>query len=105
MTIFLTVLHVLIAVLIVVLVLLQRGVGAEAGVSFGGGSSQTIFGARGATPFLAKLTWGLVAAFMLTSFSLAFFAHKEAGSVAERVAPTAPAPQNSPSPKELPAPE
>ncbi len=95
MTTFLIVLHVILALALVVAVLLQRGVGAEMGVSFGGGSSQTLFGARGATPFLAKLTWGLAIGFMLTSLSLAFFAHREAGSVAGRaLAPAAPAKQN-----------
>ena len=95
MTTALIVLHVLLAVLLVGAVLLQKGLGAEMGVSFGGGSSQTLFGARGATPFLAKLTWVLAVGFMLTSLSLAFFAHREAGSVAERVlAPAAPVKQN-----------
>ncbi len=95
MTTVLVVVHVILAVLLVAAVLLQRGLGAEIGVSFGGGSSQTLFGARGATPFLAKVTWVLAVGFMLTSLSLAFFAHREAGSVATRtLAPTAPAKQN-----------
>jgi len=100
MTTALTILHVIVAFLLIGLVLLQRGVGAEIGASFGGGASQTLFGPRGATSFLAKLTWGLAIVFMATSLTLAFFAHREAGSVAERLAPTAPAGQNAaPSPQ------
>ena len=80
--------HVMVAVLLVVVVLVQRGQGADMGVSFGGGGAQTLFGSRGSGSFLGKLTGGLAAVFMTTSLSLAFFTQQETGSVVERnVAP------------------
>jgi preprotein translocase subunit SecG len=76
MTLFLTVLHVMVCVFLVVIVLLQRGKGAEIGAVFGGGSGQTIFGSRGAGNFLTKLTTGAAVVFMITSLSLAYFGQK-----------------------------
>jgi preprotein translocase subunit SecG len=69
-TIFLTVLHVLVCVILVVVVLLQRGKGAEIGAVFGGGSSSTVFGARGAGNFFTRLTTGAAVLFMVTSLWL-----------------------------------
>jgi preprotein translocase subunit SecG len=80
MTLFLTVLHVMVCLFIVVVVLLQRGKGAEIGAVFGGGSGSTIFGSRGAGNFLTKLTTGAAVVFMLTSLSLAYFAQEGARS-------------------------
>ena len=74
MTIFLTVLHVLVCLVLIVVVLLQRGKGAEIGAVFGGGAGSTVFGSRGAGNFLTKLTTGAAVVFMLTSLSLAYFA-------------------------------
>ena len=82
-TVLLTV-HVIVAVLLVGVVLIQRGQGADMGASFGGGGAQTLFGSRGSGSFLGKLTGGLAAIFMTTSLSLAFFTQQEAGSVVER---------------------
>jgi preprotein translocase subunit SecG len=79
-TLFLTVLHVMVCVFLVVVVLLQRGKGAEIGAVFGGGSGSTIFGSRGAGNFLTKLTTGAAVVFMLTSLSLAYFAQEGARS-------------------------
>jgi preprotein translocase subunit SecG len=73
MTLFLTVLHVMVCVFLVVIVLLQRGKGAEIGAVFGSGSGSTIFGSRGAGNFLTKLTTGAAVIFMITSLSLAYF--------------------------------
>ncbi len=78
MTIFLTVLHVLVCLLLIVIVLLQRGKGAEIGAMFGGGGSATLFGSRGAGNFLTKLTTASAVVFMLTSLGLAYFARQEA---------------------------
>lgn len=64
------VVHVLIAALIVGLVLIQHGKGADIGASFGSGASNTIFGSRGTGGFLFKLTGGLVLAFFVTSLTL-----------------------------------
>src|SRR5712692_10476005 len=66
----LIILHVLVAFIMVGVILLQSGKGAEIGAAFGG-SSQTIFGARGANTFLGKLTAVTATIFMLTSLLLA----------------------------------
>jgi preprotein translocase subunit SecG len=76
MTLFLTVLHVMVCLFLVVVVLLQRGKGAEIGAVFGGGSGSTLFGSRGAGNFLTKLTTGAAVVFMITSLSLAYFAQE-----------------------------
>ncbi len=80
MTLFLTVLHVLVCIIIIVVVLLQRGKGADIGAVFGGGGSSTVFGSRGAGNFLTKLTTGAAIVFMLTSLSLAYFAEQDTRS-------------------------
>ena len=64
--------HVLLAIGVVAFVLIQRGKGAEAGASFGGGASQTVFGSSGSGNFLTRSTAVLVACFFITSLSLAF---------------------------------
>ena len=56
--------HVLIGASVIGLVLIQQGKGADAGASFGGGASQTVFGSVGAGSFLVKLTAGLTALFL-----------------------------------------
>ena len=68
----LLVVHLIIAVTIVILVLLQQGKGSEMGAAFGGGSSQSLFGARGSANFLSRITSTLVAAFFITSLVLAY---------------------------------
>ncbi len=73
MTVFLTVLHITACLALVGVVLLQHGKGADIGAAFGGGSSNTVFGARGAGNFLTKLTTGTVVVFMLTSITLSYF--------------------------------
>jgi len=76
-------LHLLVAILLIGVVLIQRGQGADMGASFGGGGAQTLFGSRGSGSFLGKATGGLAAVFMVTSLSLAFFTQQQAGSVVE----------------------
>ena len=56
MEIFLQVCHILVCVVLVISVLVQQGKGAEIGAVFGGGSSNTVFGSRGAGNFLTKIT-------------------------------------------------
>lgn len=80
MTLFVTVLHVLVCFVLIIVVLLQRGKGAEVGAMFGGGGSNTMFGARGAGNFLTRLTTGSAIIFMVTSLTLAYFAREDAGS-------------------------
>lgn len=72
------VLHVLVAVAMVALILLQQGKGAEMGASFGAGASQTVFGAAGSAGFLTKATAVLAAIFFVTSLGLAIYAKKNA---------------------------
>jgi preprotein translocase subunit SecG len=71
------VVHVLVALSIIGLVLLQQGKGAEAGASFGGGASQTVFGSQGGGDFFSKLTAVLAVVFFVTSFSLAIIAKNQ----------------------------
>ncbi len=70
------VIHVLAAVGLVALVLLQQGKGADIGAAFGSGASQTLFGARGSANFLTRATALLAAAFFVTSLTLAVFASR-----------------------------
>jgi preprotein translocase subunit SecG len=85
-TIFLL-LHVIVAIALVVLVLLQQGRGAEAGAAFGSGASSTIFGARGSSSFLSRITAMLATGFFITSLILAYFLTQVTApaSVAEQI--------------------
>ena len=67
MTLFLTVLHVLVCIVLILVVLLQRGKGSDIGAALGGGGGNTVFGARGAGNFLTKITTGAAITFMMTS--------------------------------------
>jgi preprotein translocase subunit SecG len=69
--------HVLAALAVIGLVLIQHGKGADAGAGFGGGASSTVFGSGGAGNFLQKMTTGIAIAFFLTSFGLAFYAKEK----------------------------
>ncbi len=69
----LTIIHILVAAGVIGLVLLQQGRGADAGAGFGG-TSNTLFGARGAASFLSRTTAILATLFFLTSLSLAYMA-------------------------------
>ena len=71
------VIHVLLALGLVGLILIQHGKGADAGAAFGSGAAGSVFGARGAHSFLYKLTAVLAIAFFVTSISLAYFASNE----------------------------
>ncbi|MEP6886089.1 MAG: preprotein translocase subunit SecG [Gammaproteobacteria bacterium] len=102
--------HVLLALMIIGLVLLQRGKGAEAGAGFGSGASGTVFGARGTSTLFSKLTAVFAAMFFATSLTLAYLGARpsaEPASVLERAAQAAvtttqPAP--TPVPTTTPAP-
>ncbi|MCC5793318.1 MAG: preprotein translocase subunit SecG [Chromatiales bacterium] len=72
--------HVLIAAMIIVLVLIQRGKGAEQGAAFGAGASGTVFGARGSANFLSRTTAALATLFFVTSLSLAFLGSQRPAS-------------------------
>lgn len=63
-------LHVIVAILLVALVLIQQGKGADVGASFGSGASNTVFGSQGTGGFLFRATTGLALVFFLTSLTL-----------------------------------
>jgi len=94
--------HVLLALMIIGLVLLQRGKGAEAGAGFGSGASGTVFGARGTSTLFSKLTAVFAAMFFATSLTLAYLGARpsaEPTSVLERAAQAAAAArQTAPAP-------
>ena len=96
--------HVLVALAIIGLVLLQHGKGADMGSGFGGGASASLFGATGSANFLSRTTAVLATIFFLLSLGLAYFATnkpKAAGGIMDAVrtekpagdVPQAPAPQ------------
>src|SRR5580693_2817259 len=99
--------HVLLALMIIGLVLLQRGKGAEAGAGFGSGASGTVFGARGTSTLFSKLTAVFAALFFVTSLSLAYLGARpsaEPTSVLERAAQAAAAAAAKAPPALAPAP-
>lgn len=85
------VLHVLAAVGLVGLVLLQQGKGADIGAAFGSGASQTLFGARGSANFLTRFTALLATVFFITSLTLAMLAVR--GTAPQSVTETVPVEQ------------
>jgi preprotein translocase subunit SecG len=117
MFILLIVVHVLVALALILIVLLQVGKGQSIGAAFGGASSsQTIFGSRGPATFLSHLTTVAAAVFMVTSLSLAYLsAHRGQSSVIMDQAPAATgqpavpappiAPEEAPPVGNVPAPE
>lgn len=93
------VIHLLMALGLIVLVLMQQGKGAEAGASFGAGASGTVFGSQGSATFLSRFTAILAAVFFATSLGLAYFAKNHALSLHEVGLPTQPV-QQAPQPKQ-----
>lgn len=75
---FLMVLHVMVCLILILVVLLQRGKGGDMGAALGGGGSNTVFGGRGAGNFLTKLTTASAIGFMLTSLSLSYIINQDA---------------------------
>ena len=105
------VVHVLIALAIIGLVLLQHGKGADMGSGFGGGASSSLFGATGAANFMSRATAALATVFFLTSLGLAYLATnkpKAGGGTVMDAVKTAPAKPGAEAPKPpaaQPAPE
>jgi preprotein translocase subunit SecG len=83
MTTLLIIIHVIVSLFLIAVVLLQSGKGAELGAAFGGGSSHTLFGSRGAATFLNKMTTVAAVVFMLTSLTLAVVTSR-GGSVVKK---------------------
>lgn len=82
----LLVLQVLICIALVGLVLIQKGQGADIGAVFGGGGSQTVFGAQGAGNFLSHVTAVLATLFFLNSLALAYLSEHEVHQVGAGIA-------------------
>ena len=78
-------LHVLLAIVLVILVLLQQGKGADAGAVMGAGGANTVFGVGGASSLIVKLTTFIAIAFMLTSVGLVKLALNDGGRGATKV--------------------
>jgi preprotein translocase subunit SecG len=103
----LIVLHVLVALAIIGLVLLQHGKGADMGSGFGGGASSSLFGATGSANFLSRATAALATIFFLLSLALAYVATRrpaeEGGGVIEAI--RAKQQQQKPAADQKPAPQ
>ncbi|MBN2438981.1 MAG: preprotein translocase subunit SecG [Deltaproteobacteria bacterium] len=96
MQILITIVHIVACIVLILVVLLQAGKGANIGAVFGG-SSQTIFGSSGPGTFLGKMTTAVAVIFMLTSLSLSYSVSHRGSSLMEGAEkpvaqPTAPAP-------------
>src|SRR5258705_12746431 len=84
---FITVIHVVACLFLILVVLLQAGKGGGMGIAFGSSTSSQVFGGRGAGSFLERLTAGTAIIFMLTSMTLAWYASQsESGKVSKQVA-------------------
>src|SRR5690606_8395008 len=81
----LMVVHVVVALAILGLIMLQQGKGAEMGASFGAGSSQTVFGPAGSGNFFSRLTAVMVTVFFATSVTLAILSKERVDIVAREV--------------------
>jgi preprotein translocase subunit SecG len=82
--------HILAALGIIGLVLLQHGKGADVGAAFGSGSAGSVFGAAGSANFLSRATAILAVVFFMTSLGLTYFSHRKSdteGVMRERSAP------------------
>jgi preprotein translocase subunit SecG len=93
--------HVLLALTVIGLVLLQQGRGADAGAAFGSGASSTVFGAPGSGSFLTRMTTLCAALFFVTSLGLAIIAANRSGETGS-VIDQAPAEQAAPEQQQQP---
>ena len=98
MQILITILHVAVSIILILVVLLQAGKGANMGAAFGG-SSQTVFGSSGPGTFLGKMTTVIAVVFMITSLALSYAALHKWPSLVEKAAPQAQQ-QEAPAPVE-----
>jgi preprotein translocase subunit SecG len=86
MVTFLTVLHLVVCVFLIIVVLLQAGKGGGMGIAFGGAGSQTVFGSSGAGNFLTKLTSATAFLFLVTSLGLAHYSSQQDSRRLQRLA-------------------
>ncbi len=95
----LTVIHYFLCLFLISVILLQAGKGADIGAAFGAGSSQTLFGPRGATTFLNKLTAVVAVLFLVTSIGLVSLSKgRREGSVLKKFPSTEAAPAEKKAP-------
>src|SRR6185295_15315585 len=95
--------HIIVSLVIVGLVLLQAGKGADIGSAFGGSGSQAVFGSMGTPTVLGKATAVVAVVFMVTSFALSMMSHHRAVTIMPPSAPAAPAPAAPGPPAATPA--
>jgi preprotein translocase subunit SecG len=81
------ILHILVSIVLVALVLIQHGKGADIGASFGSGASNTVFGSQGTGGFLFRATAGLALVFFVTSLSLSYLVSIQHQSSQEMIIP------------------
>ena len=96
------VIHVLVSIILIIIVLLQPGKGGDLGSVFGGGTSESVFGASGAIPFLTKLTRLFAVVFFLTSLSLGYFSVQNIQSSVIKATPGVQEDVNTGTTEELP---
>ncbi len=99
--------HIVVALLLIGLILMQQGKGAQAGAAFGSGASQTVFGSQGSGGFMSRATGTLATIFFILNLFLAFWINRQYRPAKEVVAPmeqTAPATTDA-APKEGSIPE
>src|SRR5579864_2544729 len=103
----LTSLYVFVCMVLLMVILLQQGKGGDMASAFGGGSSQTAFGARGGATLLSKATWVFAVLFMLGALALAIIGQRGPGSLVSGTAapPAAPVQQPAPAPAKPAAPQ
>jgi preprotein translocase subunit SecG len=77
------VIHILLGLSIIGLILMQQGKGADAGATFGGGASGSVFGAQGAASFLSRTTAILATLFFITSLGLAWINSNKTGATVD----------------------
>ena len=99
-----TTVHVLVCIILILVVLLQSGKGADLAGAFGGGATQTAFGSRGPASFLSKLTTAAAVVFMITSITLSMMVTEREGakSILETTTGGAKAPAKAPAAKPQP---
>ncbi len=96
--------HVIAAICLIALVLVQQGKGAAVGAAFGSGASQTVFGSRGSGSFLLRITIGLGIVFFLTSIGLNYLASRAVKEQQQVILPSVPAvPAQNSAPANVPA--
>ncbi|MBA3535195.1 MAG: preprotein translocase subunit SecG [Tatlockia sp.] len=79
--------HVIVALVLIGLVLIQHGKGADIGAAFGSGASNTVFGSQGTGSFLFKLTGGLAMTFFVTSLTLSYMVSTQYHKSEQQVIP------------------